>query len=142
MEARLTEGPVGRHLWELMVPMMIGLLAMISFGLVDAWFVSRLGPLPLAAVSFTQPVGFVVAAVAMGIGVGASSVIARLLGQGNKRRVRRIATHAFLLSGLLGLVLLALGWIFMEDLFGLMGADETTMPLVRDYMEIYLIGLI
>ena len=142
MEARLTEGPVGRHLWELMVPMMIGLLAMISFGLVDAWFVSRLGPLPLAAVSFTQPVGFVVAAVAMGIGVGASSVIARLLGQGAKRRVRRIATHAFMLSGMLGLVLLAAGWVFMDEIFGLMGADQTTMPMVRDYMEIYLVGLV
>ena len=142
MKARLAEGPVGRHLWELMVPMMIGLLAMISFSLVDAWFVSRLGPLPLAAVSYTMPVGFVVAAMAMGIGVGASSVIARLLGQGARRRVRRIATHAFMLSGLLGLVLLALGWIFMEDIFGVMGADETTMPLVRDYMEIYLVGLI
>lgn len=142
MKARLAEGPVGRHLWELMVPMMIGLLAMISFSLVDAWFVSRLGPLPLAAVSYTLPVGFVVAAMAMGIGVGASSVIARLLGQGARRRVRRIATHAFLLSGLLGLVLLAVGWLFMDEIFGIMGADETTMPLVRDYMEIYLIGLI
>ncbi|WP_446831284.1 MATE family efflux transporter [Candidatus Foliamicus sp.] len=142
MKARLTEGPVGRQLWDLMVPMMIGLLAIISFGLVDAWFVSRLGPLPLAAVSYTQPVGFVVAAMAMGIGVGASSVIARLLGQGAKRRVRRIATHAFLLCGLLGIVLLSLGWLFMEQIFGLLGADETTMPLVRDYMQIYLVGLV
>lgn len=142
MEARLTEGPVGRHLWELMVPMMIGLLAIISFGLVDAWFVSRLGPLPLAAVSYTQPVGFVVAAMAMGFGAGASSVIARLLGQGAKRRVRRIATHAFLLCGLLGLVLFVLGWLFMDEIFSLMGADETTMPLVREYMQIYLIGLV
>ena len=141
MEARLTEGPVGRHLWELMIPMMVGLLAMISFGLVDAWFVSRLGPLPLAAVSYTQPVGFVVAAMAMGVGVGASSVIARLVGQGAKRRVRRIATHAFMLSGLLGLAMLAVGWLFMDEVFRLMGADDTTMPLVRDYMEIYLIGL-
>ncbi len=142
MQARLAEGPVGRHLWELMAPMMIGLLALISFGLVDAWFVSRLGPLPLAAVSYTQPVGFVVAAMAMGIGAGASSVIARLVGQGAKRRVRRIATHAFLLCGLLGVVLLSIGWLFMEDLFGLLGADATTMPLVRDYMQIYLVGLV
>ncbi len=142
MKARLTEGPVGRHLWEQMIPMMIGLMAMISFGLVDAWFVSRLGPLPLAAVSYTQPIGFLVAAMSMGIGVGASSVIARLLGQGAKRRVRRIATHAFLLCGMLGLVLLVLGWVFMDDMFQLMGADETTLPLVRDYMQIYLVGLV
>jgi len=142
MKARLAEGPVGRHLWELMVPMMIGLLALISFGLVDAWFVSRLGPLPLAAVSYTQPIGFVVAAMAMGIGVGASSVIARLVGQGAKRRVRRIATHAFLLCGLLGVALLSIGWLFMEEIFGLLGADATTMPLVRDYMQIYLVGLV
>ena len=142
MKARLTEGPVGRHLWEQMVPMMIGLLAMISFSLVDAWFVSRLGPLALAAVSYTHPIGFVVAAMAIGMGVGANSVISRLLGQGAKRRVRRIATHAFLLCAMLGLVLLALGWWFMEEIFGLMGADETTMPLVRDYMQIYLVGLV
>ena len=79
---------------------------------------------------------------AIGMGVGANSVISRLLGKGAKRRVRRIATHAFLLCAMLGLVLLALGWWFMEEIFGLMGADETTMPLVRDYMQIYLVGLV
>ncbi len=124
------------------MPMMVGLLAIMSFGLVDSWFVSRLGALPLAAVSYTLPVGFVVAAMAMGIGVGTSSVIARLLGQGAKRRVRRIATHAFLLCILLGIVLLSAGWLLMEPIFGLLGADRTTMPLVRDYMQIYLIGLV
>jgi len=122
--------------------MMIGVRAVLPFGVGDAGFLRSLGPLPRAAVSYTQPVGFVGAAMALGVGVGASSVIARLLGQGARRRVRRIATHAFLLSGLLGVVLLAVGWFFMDFIFGLMGADETTMPLVRDYMEIYLVGLI
>ena len=56
--ARLTEGPVGRHLIRLTVPMIWGLLAMMTFNVADTYFVGQLGVRELAAMSFTFPVVF------------------------------------------------------------------------------------
>ena len=53
LQATLTSGPVHRHLREMAVPMVWGLLATMSFNIVDTFFVAKLGDAPLAAMSFT-----------------------------------------------------------------------------------------
>ena len=56
MSADLTTGPVPAHLRRQATPMAMGLVAIISFDAVDMFFVSQLGDVPLAAISFTFPV--------------------------------------------------------------------------------------
>lgn len=138
--ARLTEGPVGRHLWELAAPMVIGLVAVSSYSIADTYFVGQLGALPLAALGFTFPVSFSLIAVALGIGVGCSSVLSRLHGGGDRESAQRITTHSLLLAVLLGLVVMVAGLASIDQIFGLLGADRRTLPLVREYMEIYYFG--
>ena len=58
--ANLTEGPVGRTLIRLTIPMLLAILAMVVFNLVDTAFVGRLGTQELAAISFTFPVILVI----------------------------------------------------------------------------------
>ncbi len=138
--ARLTVGPVGRQLASLTIPMVIGMVAMISYGLADTYFVGQLGTLPLAAMSFTFPVAFVMSGISLGIGTGTSSVLARLMGSGDRRAVQRITTHSIMLGALLGLGLLALGLSTIDPLFTALGATEDTLPLIHDYMQIYYLG--
>jgi putative MATE family efflux protein len=137
---RLVEGPVGKHLWELAAPMVLGLIAVSSYSIADTYFVGQLGTLPLAALGFTFPVAFSLVAVALGVGVGASSVLARLHGAGDRESLQRITTHSLLLAALLGLVVMGVGLASIEPIFSLLGADERTLPLVREYMEIYYFG--
>ena len=54
--ATLVEGPVGRHLRSLTIPMIWGIAAIMSLNIVDTWFVAQLGEQQLAAISFTFPV--------------------------------------------------------------------------------------
>jgi putative MATE family efflux protein len=105
-----------------MLPMLAGMMAMISYGLADTYFVSRLGTLPLAAVSFTFPVN------------------ARLVGANEHEEVRRLTTHAVLLGFVAGVALVALGLMTIAPLFTMLGADETTLPLIERYMRIYYWG--
>lgn len=138
--ARLVEGSVARRLWELAAPMVVGLIAVSSYSVADTYFVGQLGTLPLAALGFTFPVSFSLIAVALGVGVGCSSVLSRLHGAGDRVSAQRITTHSLLLAVLLGLVVMAAGLASIDPIFLMLGADERTLPLVREYMEIYYFG--
>jgi putative MATE family efflux protein len=120
--------------------MVIGLMVLITNSLVDAYFVSQLGSAPLAAVSYAFPVSFIVGAIAMGLGTGTASLASRLFGAGNQEKVRQIATHSMLLGLIAGLCVVIFGLLTLEEVFSLLGADEQTMPFVKDYMEIYYWG--
>ena len=90
----LTEGPVGKSIRSLMMPMMIGMLALFSYNIADTYFVAQIGTLELAAISFTFPVSFIVGTVTMGLGIGTASVCARLFGAKKLEDVERVAVHA------------------------------------------------
>ena len=97
------------HLRDMALPMVVGLIATMSFNAVDTFFVSKLGCAPLAAMSFTFPVVMIVTSMAIGLGAGASSAVAREIGAGNLECARRIVTDAMSLTGLLSALLCALG---------------------------------
>lgn len=140
LRRELLEGPIALTLWRKSLPVAGGMVAMLSFNLVDAWFIARLGTAPLAAVSFTFPVVFAVISLAIGLGIGTSAVVARRLGQGDIETVRRRATDAALLALAVGVMLSVLGLATLEPLFRLLGADAALMPHVRDYMGIWYLG--
>ncbi|GEO81408.1 MATE family efflux transporter [Pararhodospirillum oryzae] len=142
LRARLTEGPVGQTLIGQTWPMLGGLLAMVLLALADAFFVGRLGTRELAAMSFTFPVTMVVTSVAVGLGAGASSVVARTVGGGESARVRRLCTDALLLALVLVGLLIAVGVATIDPLFSALGAGPDLLPLIRRYMEIWYIAMV
>ena len=137
---KLTVGPVSGSILSMMLPMALGILVMIGNGLVDAYFIGKLGYAQLAAVSYAFPVWFVAAGIVMGLGTGTSSVLSRFIGAGDTKSVKQIATHSMILAVLAGAVVTAIGLLSIESLFGLLGANEETMPFVKSYMTIYYWG--
>jgi putative MATE family efflux protein len=136
----LRTGPIGSHLVRMTLPMIWGIAAMVSFQLVDTYYVSLLGTLPLAAMSFTFPVTFFVFGIVMGFGIAMSSVVSRLIGEGREEDVKRVTTHGLILVFLAGCLLALIGYIFRDAIFAAMGADESVRPLIHDYMTIWFAG--
>lgn len=136
----LLTGPIATTLFNKSLPVIGGMVAMMLFNLVDAWFIARLGTLPLAAFSFTFPVTFAAISLAIGLGIGTSAVVGRRLGRGEEETVRRRATDAFLLALLVGVVVTLAGRATLTPLFTALGADETLMPYIRDYMGVWYLG--
>ena len=130
----LTEGPVGPTLIAKALPMLVGIASILLFNIVDTFFVGQLGAEPLAAMSFTFPVTFVVLSLAMGIGIGATAVISTALGQGDDGRVRRLTTDALFLANVLVIVCAGLGLSTQSPLFRALGADPRLLPLILQYM--------
>ena len=140
--ATLTKGPVRTHLVSLTTPMIWGILAMMSFNVIDTWFCAQLGAPELAAMSFTFPVVMLVISLGIGLMAGTSSVIARAVGGGDEARVRRLTTDALTFSVLISVLLSVTGIVTLEPLFRLMGASDELMPLISDYMIIWYAGLL
>ncbi len=142
MQRTLTQGPVGRQLITLTLPMIWGVFAVIAFNLIDTYFVGQLGTEPLAAMSFTFPVVMTLGSLAMGLGIGASSVIARAIGGGDQGQVQRLTTDSLTLSLLIVAVFVSVGLLTIDPLFRLLGAGPQTLPLIREYMQIWYWGMI
>jgi putative MATE family efflux protein len=138
--ARLIDGPVAGHLVSMTVPMVWAVLALMMFNATDTWFVAQLGARPLAAMSFTFPVIMVMTGLGIGLMAGTSSVLARVVGAGDMRLLRRIATDALTLAFLISLVLSIAGIVSLDRLFTLMGASPEVLLLIRDYMIIWYAG--
>ncbi len=133
---------MGPTLFRLTVPMIWGLFSIVSFHLVDTYFVAQLGTVKLAAISFTFPVVMIVGCVALGLGIGVSSAISRAIGQGNHLRVQRLASDGLLLACLTVAVLAIVGLLTIGPLFRALGAEPQVIPLIRKYMEIWYLGVV
>ncbi|MCB1680380.1 MAG: MATE family efflux transporter [Rhodospirillales bacterium] len=140
LKGNLTEGPVLKHLIRLTLPMIWGIAAIISFQLVDTYFISQLGTAELAAISFTFPLTYLIFSFTMGFGIAMSSVASRLIGEGRREDVRRIATHGLILSLIVAAIITGLGMLFHDMIFRLQGASPETIALIRQYMMIWFAG--
>jgi len=140
-KARLTKGPVGRHLVDLTLPMLLGITTMMGQGLIDTWFIGRVGDRELAAFGFGFPILMIVTSVAIGLGAGTSSVVARAIGAGDHRRARRLSTDSLLLSFLMTGAISLIGMMTIDPLFRLLGAPEDMLPLIRPFMMILYAGV-
>lgn len=137
----LKTGPINRHLVRLTIPMIWGIAAVVSFQLVDTYYVSLLGTTPLAAMTFTFPVTFFVFTIIMGFGIATSSVISRLIGEGREEDVKRVTTHGLALVFGVGVALAVIGYCLRDVIFEAMGAGETMRPLIHQYMTTWFFGV-
>ena len=137
---KLAEGSVRESLVRMTAPMIIGMLMMFTFNLVDTLFISFLGTGPLAAISFTFPVAFTVLSMAIGLGIGTSAVVGRYLGRGDVERAKEAATVINYISLTMACLLVTLCWIFLDEIFGLLGASGELLVLIREFMIVWLPG--
>ena len=140
-KAKLTEGSVGRHLLAMAFPVLLGIATMMGQAFIDAYFLGRVGDRALAAHAFSFPILMIVTSVAIGMGAGTSSVVARAIGAHDMRRARRLATDSLLLSFLITGAFCIVGVLTINPLFRLLGAPEDMIPMIRSFMLILYSGV-
>ncbi len=141
-KAVLVEGPIGKILFKLTVPMIFGILGMVAFNLVDTFFVGQLGTIELAALSFTFPVILVISSLAMGLGMGVAAVVSRAIGEGDSPKVQELTTDSLILALIVVFIFIVVGLLTLEPIFRLIGANAETLPLIKQYMKIWYPGMI
>ena len=138
--AKLVSGSIPRHLVNQTLPAIIGVAAIMSIGIVDAYFIGQLGSEPLAAISFIFPVAVASTSLGVGVMVGINSVVARALGEGDQEKAARRANFGIVFAVLCGAAMGLALWLAIDVIFTAMNAPAHLMPLIRAYMTPYAMG--
>jgi len=137
---RLVSGSIPGHLVSQTLPAVIGVAAIMSIGIVDAYFIGQLGREQLAAISFIFPVSVASTSLGVGVMVGINSVVARALGEGDFERAARRANFGIVFACACGLLMGLALWLLIDPIFAAMNAPADIMPLIRTYMVPFSIG--
>lgn len=141
-QINLLKDPVAPTLKTMTIPMIYGMILLMTFNLVDTFFVGLLGTQPLAAISFTFPITFTVISLTIGLGIGTSAVIAKALGKGDKASAKNLATSSLYLAAIIVGILAVIGYLLIDETFLLLGASEALLPLIHQYMDLWFLGCI
>ncbi len=138
----LLEGKIATTLRRLSVPMAVGVVAMIVVNLIDTYWASRLGTDELAAMSFAFPIIGVVINVTLGLMIGTSVAVARVIGAGDQADARRIASHSLLLGVVIVALVSGLGLATQDAAFRALGAPDHLLPVISAYMRIWYLSAV
>lgn len=123
------------------LPAMLGQLTTLIYNMADTFFVSMTKtPAMIAAVTLCTPILLIIMSIACIFGMGGSSVIARLLGEGRKDDAGRTMNFCVYAMVLAGVIVLVLGLAFMGPLAQMVGADAENLGYTCDYLLYIFIG--
>jgi putative MATE family efflux protein len=135
-----TDGHVGQAILILAVPMVIEMGMESLFAVVDVFFVSRLGADAVATVGLTESLLTIVYTVALGLGIGATAVVARRIGEKDDEGAAQAAIQAVGLGAGVALAIgIAGGW-YARDLMRLMGATPSMLESSIGYAQVMIGG--
>ncbi|MDR0781215.1 MAG: MATE family efflux transporter [Pseudomonadales bacterium] len=137
----LVQDPVAQALFRTTVPTTIGAVAVILYYLANTFFVSLLGTNELAALGFTFPATILITYFGVGLGIGTSALVARALGCNNQDDAQRLTFASMALGLVIGVLLIPPAFWSINYLFPLLGAEPERLGLIRDFMDIWYLGM-
>ena len=118
-----TSGPIGRAIVMLAIPMVLEMLMESVFAVVDIFWVAHLGADAVATVGLTESMLTLLYALAIGLGLGATAMVARRIGERNPEGAARAAVQAIALGLIVSVVVGIIGVTFADKLLALMGGS-------------------
>lgn len=135
-----TQGPIGRAIFLLAVPMVLEMVMESIFAIVDIFWVAKLGASAVATVALTESIMAIVYTLAFGLAIGTTATVARRVGEKDADGAARAAVQAIALGLVVSLSLGAAGAIFAPDLLALMGAGPDVLEHGAGFARIMLGG--
>ena len=137
----LREEKPAKAVVKLGVPLIAGMFIMVLYNLVDTYFIGLMrDDYQLAAVNLAYPVMMISIAISNMIGTGASSLIARSLGAGDREKADHTVTAGFVLTVVNSVIVAALGLILLGPIVTGLGAQANTFEYTRQYVQVILAG--
>ncbi len=134
--------PVPKAVLYNIIPSIISMIMVLVYNLADTFFIGLTkNAYMVAAVSIATPVFLIFMAVGLLFGIGGTSMISRLLGEGNREKAKHVSSFCFWTGLAIGILCTVLIWIFIDPICRLVGASEDTFEYVKSYIEIVAIGV-
>jgi MATE family, multidrug efflux pump len=135
-----TQGAIGRSIMLLAIPMVLEMLMESIFAVVDVFFVAHLGANAVATVGLTESLLTLIYTVAIGLGIGATAMVARRTGEHDPEGAARAAVQVLILGVVVSLALGAVGFTLAPRLLEVMGASAEVVSVGANYTRVMLGG--
>lgn len=143
MVTDLTKEHPDKTLWCFLLPMMFSVAFQQIYNIADSMIAGRFaGEDALAAVGASYPITVIFMAFAVGMNLGASVIVSRLFGAGDRKGVKRAVTTAFVSSLSLAVILTVYGYFFCRNMMEWIHTPQNIMQDGVLYLKIYVFGLI
>jgi putative MATE family efflux protein len=135
-----TEGSIGRAVLLLAIPMMLEMAMESVFAIVDIFFVSGLGAAAVAAVGLTEAVLTLLYAVAIGLSMAVTALVARRIGAGDPEAAATVAGQTIWVGVGAAAIVAGIGIAYADDILRLMGAEADVVATGAGYTALMLGG--
>lgn len=137
----ITEGPIFTSLLKLSFPIMISQLMQTLYNLADTIWVGKVGAGAVASISISFPILFLMIAIAAGLTIAGTAIIAQYKGAGNMEDINKVLGQLVTYIGSLSLLIMIIGILFSKEMITLMGADANIVDDAAGYLRIIFAGM-
>ncbi|TXL57821.1 MATE family efflux transporter [Cerasibacillus terrae] len=133
-----------KSFFQYLLPTLLGMMLMSVNIVIDGIFVGNgIGPVALASVNIAVPVFSIIISITLLIGIGGGTLYSMAMGEGDEEKAKKIFSLSFILVTIITLLVSIIGLLNMDGIASFFGANEETLPYVKDYMYIlFLFSLI
>lgn len=142
---QLASGRIFPLLVKLSIPATVAQLVNALYSIVDRMYIGHMldiGTLALSGIGLTFPITMLIAAFSCLPGMGGAPLASIAIGEGDMKRAQKYLCNAVSMLLVISLVLTAVFLFFLEPLLMLFGADASTLPYAKDYLQVYLLGTV
>ncbi|MEY8847599.1 MATE family efflux transporter [Psychroserpens sp. XS_ASV72] len=139
-EQEFTSGSIRKAVFMLSVPMILEMLMESIFAVVDIFFVSKVSVNAVATIGLTESVVTLIYAVAIGLSMAATAIVARRVGEKEYEKASQAAVQVIVLGIVVSLIISAIGILFPKEILQLMGGENDLVAEGFGYTQILLGG--
>ncbi|MGS0528410.1 MATE family efflux transporter [Zobellia nedashkovskayae] len=139
-ETEFTTGSIRKAIFMLSIPMILEMMMESIFAIVDIAYVSQVSVNAVATIGLTESVVTLVYAVAIGLSMAATAIVARRIGAKDIKGAQEAAVQAKALGVLVSIIVGFFGFLYAEDILGLMGAEPDLIAEGSGYTKLLLGG--
>jgi putative MATE family efflux protein len=140
--SKLTEGPIGKALWSLAVPIVLSNTLYTSHQLINTFWVGRLGATAVAAVSVSFPILFLLVSLGGGLSVAGSILIAQYAGARDQAMVNHVSAQTLVMVVVISALFSLLGYLLVEPILHLMRIGPDVVAQAAAYMRVSFSGIV
>lgn len=134
--------PVPKAVISNVIPSIVSMIMVLLYNLADTFFIGQTkDAYMVAAVSVATPAFLFFMAVGMLFGIGGTSLISRMLGEGKRERAKNTSAFCFWTGIIIGTVSMILIWIFVKPICRVIGASAGTLEYAAQYLNIVAVGI-
>ncbi len=139
-EQDFTSGSIRRAVFMLAIPMILEMLMESIFAVVDIFYVSKVSVNAVATIGLTESVVTLIYAVAIGLSMAATAVVARRIGEKDLKGASQASVQVIFLGVAVAAIISVIGILYPKEILGLMGAEQQLIEDGFGYTQILLGG--